>query len=105
MELSAKLDRSGVKTVPTSFSDFVSKVGSQVSPSGAIFRTVLNPLDNSIQILRSQSGVSGVSGGPTSPWTVLYSRVIYDVPSDRVTVGDGSNISTSLASAFVAGLS
>jgi hypothetical protein len=89
--------------MPTSLSDFCTKVAAQVTPSGAIFRTTVNP-DGSIQILRSASGVSGVSGGPTSPWTVYLARVIYNVVSDTVLIGDGSSMSASSASAFIAGL-
>jgi hypothetical protein len=89
--------------VPTNLSDFCSKIAAQVTPSGAIFRTTVNP-DGSIQILRSASGVSGVSGGPTSPWTVYMARVIYNVVSDTVLIGDGSIMSASTASALIAGL-
>jgi len=90
--------------MPTSLSDFATKVAAQVGASGAVFRTVSNP-DGSLQILRSASGVSGVSGGPSSPWTVLYVRIIYDQGNDRVLVSDGpgndTNVAVSSATQFI----
>jgi|HubBroStandDraft_6_1064221.scaffolds.fasta_scaffold84275_2 hypothetical protein len=93
--------------MPVSLSDFATKIAAQVGASGAIFRTTVNP-DGSLQVLRSASGVAGVSGGPSSPWTILYNRVVYDVSFDRVTVSDGpgndTNLATSPAAAFINGL-
>ena len=94
--------------MPVSISDLATKIAAQVgASSGAIFRTTPN-IDGSIQILRSQSGVAGVSGGPSSPWTVLYSRVVYNQSSDTVFVSDGpgndTNLAASSAAAFIAGL-
>jgi hypothetical protein len=96
MELSAKLDRSGVKTVPTSLSDFCTKIAAQAPTNGAVFRSSINP-DGSVQVFRAPSSTSGV-------WSVLYPRVIYNVQTDTVLIGDGSIMSASTASAFIAGL-
>ena len=82
--------------MPASISDFASQVAAHVGASGAVFRTTVNG-DGSLTILRSPSSTSGV-------WTVLYSRCVYSIPADTVTLGDGSDISTSLATPFINGL-
>lgn len=81
----------------TSFSDFCTKLAAAAPANGAVFRSTVNP-DGSVQILRAPSSTSGV-------WTVLYPRVIYNVVSDTVLIGDGSIMSASTASALIAGLS
>jgi hypothetical protein len=103
--VSAALNRESIAKVrssqgkikmPTSLSDFCTKVAAQAPSNGAVFRIATNP-DGSVQILRAQSSTSGV-------WSVLYPRVIYNVVNDTVLIGDGSIMSASTASALIAGL-
>lgn len=82
--------------MPTSLSDFCTKLAAAAPANGAVFRSTVNP-DGSVQVFRAPSSTSGV-------WSVLYPRVVYNVLSDTVLLGDGSSMSASSASAFIAGL-
>jgi hypothetical protein len=82
--------------MPNSISDFCTQIQNHVGASGAVFRTSLNP-DGSVQILRAPSATSGV-------WSVIYPRVVYNIPADVIEAGDGAGQATSAAGPFIAGL-
>jgi hypothetical protein len=81
--------------MPVSVSDFCSQVTSAKPSSGAIFFTQTNS-DGTVSIYRAASA-SAVA-------VLLYPKVLYNLATDAVIIGDGSSIKTQLSAAFITGL-
>lgn len=81
--------------MPVSVSDFCTKVTAAKPSSGATFYTQTNS-DGTVAIYRAASA-SAVAA-------LIYPKVLYNLATDAVIIGDGSGITTQLAAAFIAGL-
>jgi hypothetical protein len=82
--------------MPASTSDFCSRVNNATPASGARFAAQLNS-DGTVTIFRRATPA-------TADLALAYSRVVYSLSNDTVSIGDGSSMRVQDALAFVAAL-